>query len=271
MSKTVFNMIGGGFQHAHSSCGLEYPQYVEWNKTDHSGNISVHIDSEVFNVPVNKTKLNIAWFCESPYFTKPFTNRFDDPFAKEKLLNDFKFIFSNDLELISRHPEIKYLLPHAVTWCKQREIFPKTKLWSIIASSKTFAPGHQLRHTVIDYYRGYNNLELFGGGYKQIDSKNDGLNDFMYSFAIENIKTEGYWTEKVVDCFATGTIPIYWGAESISDYFIEDGIVRLIDNFDPSTITNEFYNSKKDIIQENFNRAIKLPLPEDYIYLNYIK
>jgi hypothetical protein len=268
MKTTIFNMIGGGFQHAHSSCGWEHPKNIKWNKTDHSGPISVHIDGEVFSVPVNRSKLNIAWFCESPYFTRSYTKQLDTPEIKSRILSDFKFIFSNDKELIQRHTEIIYLLPHAYTWVKNKNIFPKNKLWSIIASSKKDAPGHRFRHVIVESYQGH--VEVFGSGYKKIENKNEGLNDFMYSFAIENIKAEGYWTEKVVDCFATGTIPIYWGAESLSDFFIEEGIVRLVDDFDLSIFDEDFYKSKKEAICENFNRAINLPLPEDYILLNYL-
>jgi hypothetical protein len=267
--KIEFNMVGGSFQHAPSSCGWELPKYVNWNKTDHSGPVSVHIDGEVFTAPVNKSKLNIGWFCESPWFTRPYTKLLDHPGVKARVLLDFKYIFTNDKELIQRHPELTYLLPHAFTWCKDRVVFPKSKMYSIIASAKREATGHHLRHIIIEEYKDY--LEVFGSGYKKIDSKNEGLNDFRYSFAIENIIAEGYWTEKVVDCFATGTIPIYWGAESIKDFFLEEGIIRLIDNFDLSTCTEDFYNSKRDVIQENFDRAINLPLPEDYIYTEYLK
>lgn len=267
--KTVINMIGGGFQHAYSSCAWEHPKHVEWNKTDHSAPISIHIDGEVFSVPVDKTKLNIAWFCESPWFTRPYTKNLDNPKIKERILSDFSLIFSNDKELISRHPEVKYLLPHAFTWCENRDIYPKTKLWSIIASGKNDAPGHKFRHNIIKTYKEY--LSVFGRGYKEISSKNEGLNDFRFSFAVENIKAEGYWTEKIVDCFATGTIPIYWGANSVSEYFLEEGIVRINEEFDLSIYDEDYYNSKLDIIKENFDRALNLPLPEDYIYLNYLK
>ncbi len=267
--KIVFNMVGGSFQHAPSSCGWEIPKHIEWNKTDHSGPVSIHIDGEVLTRSVDKSKLNIGWFCESPWFTRPYTKLLDNPTIKQRVLSDFQYVFSNDYELIQRHPEITYLLPHAFTWCKDRKIFPKTKLWSIIASNKTEAPGHKLRHLIVDTYKEH--LDVFGSGYKRIESKNEGLDDYRFSFSIENIVAEGYWTEKVVDCFVTGTIPIYWGANSISDFFLEEGIVRISDNFDLSIYNEDFYNSKKDIIEENFKRSINLPLPEDYIYLHYLK
>lgn len=262
-------MIGGGFQHAYSSCGWEHPKYVEWDKHFHESPVSIHIDESIFSIAPKKDKLNIAWFCESPYFMRPHASKLDIPHVKSTLLESYKFIFSSDKETIKKHPEIKYAPPHARAWVDEKKIFPKSKLVSIIASSKKDAPGHQLRHIVVDTYREF--LDVFGGGYNPVKSKNEGLNDYMFSFAIENIKTDGYFTEKISDCFATGTIPIYWGDDSISEYFIEDGIVRLTDDFDPSILTKELYESKKDVIQENFNRVLQLPLPEDYIYLNYLK
>jgi hypothetical protein len=262
-------MIGGGFQHADSSCGWEIPKYVEWNKGNRSADVSIHIDGTIFTEPVDPSKLNIGWFCESPYYLRFILPNLDNPGIKQRIVNDFDYIFTNDKTIISKHPEFKYLLPHAFTWCKDRAVFPKTKNWSIIASEKKDAPGHHLRHEVVQAYGPF--IEVFGRGYKKIDSKNEGLNDFRYSFAIENIITEGYWTEKVVDCFATGTIPIYWGANSVNEYFLEEGILRLNDEFDLSLFATDYYNERIDIVRENFERAINLPLPEDYIFLHYLK
>jgi hypothetical protein len=267
--KNVFNMIGGGFQHAYSSCGWEHPKHIEWDKTNHSGNISVHIDDSIFNVPVDKTKLNIAWFCESPFFTKKYSNKFDDILIKEKMLSDFKYIFTNDKEVVEKHKELHYLIPHAFPWVENKFIFDKTKDVSIISSAKNDAPGHKLRHIVVEHYGSL--IEQFGGGYKKIKSKNEGLNDFRFSFAIENIKNRGYFTEKIADCFATGTVPIYWGDDEISSYFVEEGIIKLDDDFDILSLNKDLYDSKKSAIEENFNIAINLPLPEDYIFVNYCK
>jgi hypothetical protein len=143
-------------------------------------------------------------------------------------------------------------------------------MWaSIIASAKRNAPGHRLRHMIIDQYK--ENIDVFGGGYNPIDDKGKGLNDYLYSFTIENIKCDGYFTEKIGDCFATGTIPIYWGDETISDNFIENGIIRLTKEFDPDILTKELYESKLEFVKENFERVLKLPTPEDYIYTTYLK
>jgi hypothetical protein len=47
----------------------------------------------------------------------------------------------------------------------------------------------------------------------------------MFSFAIENCRQPYYMTEKLIDCFITGTVPIYWGADYAIDFFNPDGMI----------------------------------------------
>jgi hypothetical protein len=93
----------------------------------------------------------------------------------------------------------------------------------------------------------------------------------MFSVTIENSKYETYWTEKILDCFACGTIPIYHGASDIGDYFNMDGIIILNDNFDPNTLTPDLYLSKEDAIIDNYERAIKYDVIEDLIWEKFFK
>lgn len=44
------------------------------------------------------------------------------------------------------------------------------------------------------------------------------LSQYTFCLCFENAQVNGYVTEKVFDCFATGTIPIYLGAPDISRY-----------------------------------------------------
>ena len=69
----------------------------------------------------------------------------------------------------------------------------------------------------------------------------------------------------------TGTIPIYYGIDNIGDYFNTDGIIKLTDDFNIEDLSFELYNSKLDAIKDNFDRGFNLLLPEDYIYINFIK
>jgi hypothetical protein len=54
---------------------------------------------------------------------------------------------------------------------------------------------------------------------------------------MENATYSNMFTEKITDCFMTGTIPIYYGISNIGDYFNTDGIIILDDNFKLDTIS----------------------------------
>ena len=90
----------------------------------------------------------------------------------------------------------------------------------------------------------------------------------MFSVAIENGQYETYFTEKLLDCFATGTIPVYLGAPDIGEHFNKDGIIDLTEEFD---VSEEIYHSKMDAIKDNLERAKEMEVLEDYLYLRYLK
>ena len=47
-------------------------------------------------------------------------------------------------------------------------------------------------------------------------SKYEVLSNYRFSLCFENMEMSGYVTEKIFDCFYTGTIPIYLGAKDIT-------------------------------------------------------
>ena len=87
---------------------------------------------------------------------------------------------------------------------------------------------------------------------------------------MENATYQTAFSEKLTDCFATGTIPIWWGPD-VSHVFDGDGIIKLTDNFKVSDLTPELYYSKMEAIKNNYEITMRLPIAEDFIYLNYIK
>jgi len=93
----------------------------------------------------------------------------------------------------------------------------------------------------------------------------------MFSVAIENSSYGSYFTEKVQDCFATATIPIYYGAPDIGKFFNPDGIITLTDDFDVSKLTTEMYYDKIDAVKENLEIIKSLPINEDNIYKTYLQ
>ena len=87
--------------------------------------------------------------------------------------------------------------------------------------------------------------------------------DFQYSIVIENSRETGYFSEKLIDCLITKTIPIYYGCENIADYFNTDGWIILSSDdivqelYEKLPILNEEYYSKySNTIEENYKKAI---------------
>ena len=96
------------------------------------------------------------------------------------------------------------------------------------------------------------------------------MNSFL-TIVFENAAYPNYHTEKITDCFATGTIPIYYGCEEIGDFFDADGIITLTNDFDIDNLDFDLYYSKIEAIENNFKRVNESMIPEDEIYKTYIK
>lgn len=60
------------------------------------------------------------------------------------------------------------------------------------------------------------------GSYKNnfchIKNKIEFLSDYKFSIAMENSSGDGYASEKIIDSFISGTIPIYYGDYIIDEY-----------------------------------------------------
>ena len=106
-------------------------------------------------------------------------------------------------------------------------------------------------------------FDVYGDRYNIEDArkgKEEVFGDSMFGIAIENTSHNGYFTEKILDCFLLKTIPIYWGCTDIDNFFNKKGIIKFgsVDEciYLSNTLTKEYYNSKKDIIEENYQKAL---------------
>ena len=51
-----------------------------------------------------------------------------------------------------------------------------------------------------------------------VKDKIEFFKDYKFSISMENTEGDGYATEKIVDSFISGTIPIYYGSYVIEEY-----------------------------------------------------
>lgn len=264
MSKQLINMVGGGFQHINCSSDGHLPKEVIWKK-DGSAPLSIHIDSGIL-MKVNPSKKNYAWLSES----KTINNHLYVWCANniEYIEDTFEYLFTHDTELVKLSDKFKLVICSAKHWIKDVGLHNKSKMVSMIASNKVMCDDHIYRQEIIKKYK--EQVDLFGRGFNPISNKELGLNQYRFSIAMENGVYPLMYSEKITDCFATGTIPIYYGTSMIYDVFNKEGIIML-DEFNINELSVDLYESKKDAIQENYEISIDMSVAEDYIYLNYIK
>lgn len=102
---------------------------------------------------------------------------------------------------------------------------------SWITSTQAFLPGHRRRLAFLARIRSSGVADLFGRGLNPVEDKWDALAPYRYAIVFENHIGPYYWSEKLADCFLTGTMPIYVGCTNLGDYFPQDSYIA----FDPTT------------------------------------
>ena len=264
--KTKFNLVGNTFTHltdgnkGYSVHGKE-SKYIEWVK-DGSGEVTFYIDSTLAQAQIDETSgPKYGWLLESKYITPQIVDSVR--MFPEQYLETFDLIFTHNHDLLKLDSKFKWV-PAQGFWIKEPKIYEKSKMISMIASNKKMCEGHRLRLQWVE--RLWGQVDMYGRGFNEIALKEEGLCDYMFSIAIENGQYGTYFTEKLLDCFATGTIPVYLGAPDIGNYFNKDGIIDLTEQFD---VSDQIYYNKMNAIVDNLNRVKKMEILEDFIWENY--
>ena len=177
-------------------------------------------------------------------------------------------IYTWDPGLLSLDDRIKWTFGTGSSMkAHERVLFEKTKRASMIVRNKTMCPLHQIRKQAADALRDV--VPIFGSyGSGEIESKLEALRDFRYSFVIEN-DTSGTITEKIIDCFVTGTVPIYIGPPLPTHLgFAEEGIIcwDLQTEFNLKMLDEARYEEMYPYIVQNYKTALKYLCPPDYMF-----
>lgn len=239
--------------------------------------ITVFTDNFLLNVDALKnikSKWKIAWLIEPPQI-------FPYGYQNIHLVEDYyDYIFTYNEELLSRSPKYKKMY-FGACWVtpKNTKIYEKTKMVSIVASNKKWTKGHIFRHECIEKLHHKHNFDLWGSGYKYFENIEEErvkpFKDYRYNIVIENGRLNNYFTDKILDCFAVGSIPIYWGDPKIKDLFDERGFYTFetIEELDEilNNISIDDYESKKPYIEENHRRFLEFASPDKWMYNNCYK
>ena len=173
----------------------------------------------------------------------------------------FKAIFTHDSRLLKLPNAHLYLWGNV--WCVTDS--EKNKGISLMCSWKNWCPLHQLRLNLANYYDHRPEVDVFGN-FRPTDDHDHWIDarlaheHYKFAIVVENDIDELWFTEKILNCFSTKTVPIYIGATEIWRFFNENGIIRANSEDDVKRIVAELdldreYKKRRYAIDENFWRV----------------
>ena len=176
----------------------------------------------------------------------------------ESNYHSFRYIFTFDSQLLEKLPNAKLLLYGQISVDYSHQ--DKTKGISMICSKKQWCKGHRYRHMIAHCLKG--EIDTFGefDGGAWVEDLNEIYNPYRFNVAVENYSDGHYFTEKICNCFATMTVPIYYGSPKISEYFDPGGIMQCSSPEDVIRKTRELlagdiekeYSKRMDAILRNY-------------------
>ncbi|MFZ4796006.1 MAG: glycosyltransferase family 10 domain-containing protein [Bacteroidia bacterium] len=268
MKLNIFDSNGIKYSGVRSDIKLYKHIDIAYDQYDFDG-ITLFTDQYIYSDIVDKvkSKIKIAWLLE-PKVINP------NIYNISNIQNKFDYIFTHDSNLLNLNNKYKFV-PVGGCWIpgENIKIHNKTKLISHILSNKFLTENHNLRKKIYEQYN--KNIDCFGGYCNPVETIDLALNEYKFSICIENCSVENYFTEKIINCFATGTVPIYCGCINIGHYFNEKGILKIKNKQDfdflYKNINDKLYYSMLEYVKENFEKSKNYFIAEDWIYLNILK
>lgn len=251
------------FAHAKSTSLNNVPENFDWVRgLDHESNDIFITDPPLVDKYIGKRVY--GWLIEPPDLIPHY---YDFTIKNHQ---KFEKIFTYSKDLLSVSDKFEFL-PIGGCWIdpEDRQIHDKSgdRVVCTVASNKRMTKAHRFRHEVISAVK---NIDVYGLGYRRINKKIDVLRDYMFCIVMENQVMDYLFTEKLIDCLVTGTIPIYYGCPSIGDFFDTEGFLTFNTIEELSDIIpkldKEFYDSKIEHIKNNFELAKKYVVADDIIY-----
>lgn len=248
-----FDGGGGGIFWDHWNISLPVHFYTGFSMLETMGN------------PIKR----YGWLCESQSIATKEYELFDTYLGLHK---DFDLVFTFSETLLERFQNFRLLL--CWFWWYGNETYngirdkvqitdlayqKKDKNISMVCSEKLACKMHKVRHSFAKDALRSGKVDVFGGfNHRPMPFKSQSLEHYRYQIVVENDISPFYFTEKILDCFASMTIPIYLGATKIDKFFNMDGIITLKENSNLDsllkTCCKEDYQSRLEAIRDNYYR-----------------
>jgi hypothetical protein len=234
-----------------------------------SPNVELYFDKQVnlyidyLDIP-NPNEVNILWLCEPDAISNLKQNL--------HLVGDkFDYILTFDVDVLAKYKN-SVLHLQASNWVSlNKEYEPKHFSISTVVGNKLQTRGHVLRQELWVKQEKIKNREFYVGFFGGPDTTaenpilENGIKDPMFKsqfhIYIENCSIQNYFSEKIIDCFVTKTVPIYWGCTNIDYYFNQKGILKFNKINECIDICNNLndksYEEFIPYIEDNYNIAME--------------
>ena len=218
--------------------------------------VSISIDNLSFDKEADYRILFLA----EPYAIAPSVNE-----GALRNAHNFNRIYTFTQSILEKYPQAQ-CFEWGSSWLDFNELnIDKKPHITFVTSSKLQTTGHKTRNQIMDMLEDIedvNGMEVYAHKSPPFHQRrNDFFENAMYHIAVENSRQKNYFTEKIIDCFASRTIPIYWGCPNLDKWFDMDGVIRfnhaseLKKIFDK--LDEDFYHSRKEVIEKNYEIAKK--------------
>jgi hypothetical protein len=210
---------------------------------------------ETTKATVNCPTQNIFYMTDEVHEKKTFIQKFLNQFANIITCRDDLY----HPNIIRTHEINHWHINKSFTDLYHLKDIIKTKNLSVVCSDLTLLIGHKKRYAFVNKLIGHfkDRIDVFGRGFNSIDDKWDALAPYKYSIAIENSAVNGYFTEKLTECYLSQTFPIYYGAPDIENYFSSSALLTInIDDYKASIksiedlLENDPWEKVQDILNE---------------------
>jgi len=244
-----------------------YPRsWNPWKKKglDFEKQVSISID----NLACNKEADYKILFLAEPLAILPSV-------SKGALKNAHKFdrIYTFTQSILDKYPTAK-LFEWGSSWLDFKDLkLNKKPHITFVTSSKSQTRGHNLRLMImreLNRIKEVNRMDVYAHISPPFHKRrNDFFENAMFHIAIENSRQKNYFTEKVIDCFASKTIPIYYGCPNLGDWFDMDGVITFTDVTDLrkifDRINEDYYHSRTEVIEKNYEIAKQFHSDNDVV------
>ena len=183
------------------------------------------------------------------------------------MLSHFGKVFTWDDDLVDNKKFFKVYYPDMRPRIETIVPFEEKKFCCMFATRNSSKHPRQIyseREKMIRFFEDKpGEFDLFGNYWEKrkyknwkgrIEDKLSALKHYKFNICYENMRdVRGYVTEKIFDCFATGVVPIYWGASNITDYISKETFI------DRREFQNEqqLYDFLKSVTQEEYAKYLE--------------